>query len=218
VITVRKSGISGGFLFPEEAAAGVLGYRGRDPHTHTLALFTHRHNPDAAAAPKSEGQMYSRSFSERSDAMLNSKALRGLCALLLCCAPALAIIPPEVGIRMSGAYLVGENHYVVHEKTVVTVAVDALPRDTIGLFAMALDEFGRPDKSTILPLFIVEGSDGSEVADIWIAPGLGGKSFLVGALATNGDGTLRASALLIVDVKGTSDPPQNDPTDPADDG
>jgi hypothetical protein len=146
--------------------------------------------------------------------MLNSNAIRGLCALMICCAAALASERPQVTLRI-GAELIGPNHYLVHEKTMVTVKVDANEGDLIAVFAMALDEFGRPDKSAVLLLLLVESKDGGARGDFWIPGGLGGQSFAVAAIAISDAQTMAESEVARVDVS-SSDPPANDPIEPAD--
>jgi hypothetical protein len=81
---------------------------------------------------------------------------------------------------------------------------------------MAIDEFGRVDKTHVLPLMLEQSKDGRLIDHYWVPAELEGRSFAVKAASLSGTGAYDETEIIRVDVA-ASDLPGNDPIDPATD-
>jgi hypothetical protein len=132
---------------------------------------------------------------------------RVLLAALTLAAPALAAIPPAVLIRIGGAELVAENHYLAIEQATVSIAVTAKPGDTIWLLASSLDASGEPNDTTVIMLMLGTAQDGQLSGDFVIPAGTAGQSFQLEAHAMNATGEISSSTTVVVDI-GRAEPVQ----------
>jgi hypothetical protein len=134
--------------------------------------------------------------------MLNATAARAvLGALVLVCAPAIAIIPPSVEIRLGGAEQTGLYSYRVHEGDAVALAVKSQPGDLIWAFAVALDKNGEADYSAVVTLLFDQDCKTGQVSGAFKIPaGLAGQKFQLEAVALSDKGEISWSTSLIVDV------------------
>jgi hypothetical protein len=153
--------------------------------------------------------------------MLNSKATRALLCSLICCAPALAIIPPEVTIRIGGADMIGPNHFAVAELAIVGVEVKHKPGDVIWLFAVARDRNGEADYSKVLTLFLDKCPEGRMYGEYKMPKGTAGSSFEIQAMTLGQGGEIHSSTNVVFDVvqdpilKDGSKPSASEPNDKA---
>ena len=139
--------------------------------------------------------------------MLNATAARAaLGALVLLCAPAMAIIPPSVDIRLGGAELTGLYSYLVHEGDAVTMEVKAQPGDLIWAFAVALNKNGEPDYAAVVTLLFEKDSKAGAVSgDFMIPAGLAGQKFQLEAVALSDKGEISWSTTVLVEVAKNAD-------------
>jgi len=134
--------------------------------------------------------------------MLNATAARAaLGAMILFVAPAMAIIPPSVHIRLGGAEPAGLYSYLVHEADVITMSVSAQPGDLIWAFAVALNENGEANYSVMVTLlFDPDCKSGQTGATIVVPKGLAGRRFQIEAIALSDSGEASWSTSVLVSV------------------
>lgn len=134
--------------------------------------------------------------------MLNATAARAvLGALVLVCAPAMAIIPPSVEIRLGGAQQTGLYSFVVQEGDAIDLAVKAQPGDLIWAFAVALDKNGEPDYAAVVTLLFDQDAKSGVVSGAFVIPaGLAGQKFQIEAVALSDKGEASWSTSVIVEV------------------
>ena len=139
--------------------------------------------------------------------MLNATAARAvLGALVLVCAPAMAIIPPSVDIRLGGAEQTGLYSYLVHEGDAVDLVVKAQPGDLIWAFAVALDKNGEPDYSMVVTLLFDQDCKSGMVSGAFTIPaGLAGQRFQLEAVALSDKGEISWSTTVLVEVAKNAD-------------
>jgi hypothetical protein len=140
--------------------------------------------------------------------MFNATATRTLMGvMLLVCAPAMAIIPPAVDIRLGGAEPFGDFQYAVRAGDVVSLAVTAQPGDLIWAFAVPLNEDGEADYSVHVTLLLDRDAVTGKVSGDFVVPaGLDGRRFQIEALARSDDGEISESTTVIVNVLSLRDP------------
>jgi hypothetical protein len=129
-----------------------------------------------------------------------TRALLG--TLVLCCSPVFASTasPDEVRIRIGGGELVAPNHYQVSAGEVVDLAVQAAPGSMIYCFAVAADDWGEPDYSGILTLFLETAPNGTLSASFVIPEELRGRIFYLTAVAADSKGGIHSSSEVTIEV------------------
>jgi hypothetical protein len=129
--------------------------------------------------------------------MLNSTAVRVLLGAMLCCVPVAAMIDggnPGPTIRVGGAVSGGGNHFVVAEKSLVSISVQANPGDLIWVYATG------PDGAS-LTLMLTQPDDGRAYGEFLVPAGTGGRFYKIHALSHDMDGQIFEAAPVVIEVK-----------------
>jgi hypothetical protein len=138
--------------------------------------------------------------------MFNATTTRALVgALVLVCAPAMAISPPAIQIRLGGAEQVGPSEYVVHRGDVIDLKVQAGMGDLIWAFAAPLNSAGEADYDSFVTLLLDKAPTGQLSGEFKIPKGLEGLRFQVEAASLSDAGKVSWSTQLIVDVNKPDD-------------
>ena len=134
--------------------------------------------------------------------MLNATSTRALLgALILVCAPAMAIIPPSVEIRLAGAQQVGAYAYSVHESDPVSLTVSAEPGSLIWAFAAAVGPNDEVDYSVVVTLMLDRDAKTGRISAALVVPkNLAGRTFAIEAISLSDSGEMSFSTTLIVSV------------------
>jgi hypothetical protein len=136
--------------------------------------------------------------------MLNSNVSRVLLCATLCCVPVLAwIAGGGVEIRVGGAESKGPNHFVVAEKAMVSIAVQADPGDTIWVYAI------DPSGAKLTLILARSTTDGTAYGEFRVPVGTQGKSFRICAMTQSHEGKVSEAQPVSIDVAKSND------TDPA---
>jgi hypothetical protein len=137
--------------------------------------------------------------------MLNATRARAvLGAMILVCAPAMAIIPPSVEVRLGGAEPTGWYSYLVNEGDAVDLSVTAQPGDLIWAFAVALNKNGEADYSAVVTLLFDQDCKSGKISGAFEVPaGLAGRKFQIEAIALSDKGEASWSTSVIVEVAGS---------------
>jgi hypothetical protein len=138
--------------------------------------------------------------------MLNAISTRAVLSLILLCAPAMAIIPPSIDIRLDGAAQVGEYAYAVQSGDKVGLAVSAKAGDLVWAYALPLDKNGEWDGSAVVTLLFTDESALGEIATELVVPNSVAGKFQIEALAISQANEVKHSATLVVEVKQLGEP------------
>ena len=134
--------------------------------------------------------------------MLNATSTRALLgALILVCAPAMAIIPPSVEIRLGGAEQVGAYAYSVHEGDLVSLTVSGRARKP----DLGVRRRGRPDGevdySFVVTLMVDRDAKTGRISTALQVPkNLAGRTFAIEAISLSDNGEMSFSTTLLVSV------------------
>src|SRR5262245_49154627 len=133
--------------------------------------------------------------------MLNALSIRKVLGLLiLVCAPALAIIPSDIDLKLVGAQQVSNFEYQVAAGDAVSLKITTKPGALIFAFASSLDDGG----SVVIPLITEKASALGELhVDLTVPKGLTGV-FQVEAVGLGPEGGEIHSSILWVEVLGDS--------------
>jgi len=129
--------------------------------------------------------------------MLNATSIRSLLGVLvLVCAPAMAIIPADIDIKLGGAQQVSIFGYQVKGGDKISLAFTTKPGALLFAFAMPLDD----QDSVLLPLLYEKASaSGQAYTELTVPKGVAGV-FQIEAVALSAEGEELHSAILWVEI------------------